>query len=115
MEANGGGYAPQPGKIPGARMNLGGRELVLAPLNLQQVEQFESVLPELGKQGSLRDALSTGVPIIHASLSRNYPEITLDEVRGLLDIGNFREALDAMLGISGYSRRQPGEPTPASP
>jgi len=96
-------------------MNLGGRELTLAPLNLQQVEQFEAIMPELGKQASLRDALSVGVPIIHASLSRNYADITLDDVRGLLDIGNFRDALDAVLGISGYSRRPPGEPTPASP
>ncbi len=115
METNGGGYRPQPGKIPGVRMNLGGVELVLAPLNLQQVEEFESVLPQLGKQGGLHEALKAGVPIIHASLSRNYSDITLDDVRGLLDIGNFREALDAVLGISGYSRRAPGEPTPASP
>lgn len=111
---DGGSWAPVPGKIPGTELNLGGRVLVLAPLNLDQVQAFDEKISGLGGDVPLRDAINAAVPIIHASLSRNYPDMTVDDVRGLLDVGNFRQALEAVVASSGYALAVPGESSPAS-
>jgi hypothetical protein len=113
--SEGGKYAPVPGTIPGTVLNLGGYELTLAPLNLAQVEALQDNVANLGKGETLREAIAEAIPLIHASLLRNYPAITTAEVRELIDIGNFRQALEAVISISGYSRAPAGEPKPASP
>ncbi len=112
METNGKKYAPVPGKIPGTPLNLGGVDFVMPPLNLDQVRAFESVLPTLGKKGSLTENIDEGLPLLHAALSRNYPDLTLDELRPLLDLGNFPAACSALVESSGFVESAPGEPRP---
>ena len=109
-----GSYAAIPGKIPGTPINLGGVEYILAPLNLDQVRKFESVLPTLGQKETLGENITESLPVIHASLSRNYPDITLEQVSGLIDLGNLQAACLAVISISGYEKSA-GEPAPASP
>ncbi len=112
METNGRKYAAVPGKIPGTPINLGGIDFVMPPLNLDQVQQFESVLPTLGKQKTLLANINEGLPLLHAALSRNYPDLTLDDLRPLLDLGNFPTACEALVESSGYVESVPGEPRP---
>jgi len=112
VTTNGSKYAPVPGKIPGTTINLGGHELVLAPLNLDQVQQFEEQIGKLGTPASAKEALEQAVPIIHASLQRNYEDMTEADVRGLLDVGNFPMALEALVSVSGFVKK--GEAAPAS-
>ncbi len=111
MEANGRHYANVPGKIPGTLVNLGGQEYVLAPLNLVQCEQFELQIAELGNASAMdfKQQFAIALPLIHASLSRNYPNITLDEVRNILDLGNFKAAALAVVESSGFVPASPGE------
>ena len=110
MEANGKSYAPVPGEIPGTRVNLGGTEFVLAPLNLNQVEQFHELITSLrSPSDDLLENMKRGIPLIHASLSRNYPGITPEDVAALVDIGNFAAASRAVVEISGYAPAKPGE------
>lgn len=90
-------YAPLPGKIPGTSVNLGGHELVLAPLNLDQLTELSPSIEALGKQDTLAQNIERGLPIIHASLLRNYPEMTLDDVRALVDVGNVGPAFAAIM------------------
>ena len=109
-------YAPVPGKIPGRALNMGGRELVLAPLTLDQVQEFEPTMTRLADSSKpLREMLADFLPVILASLQRNYPDITLEDVRALVDVGNFKEATEAIVDISGYKRVAPGETLPAAP
>lgn len=109
MSDSNGVQLPVPGKIPGTRVNLGGTEFVLAPLNLVQVEALSDSIAKLGQSADLRENLAIAVPLVQASLSRNYPSITLDDVRQLLDLGNFAEASQAVVKISGYVPASPGE------
>ena len=46
---NGSKYAALPGKIPGTPLNLGGIAFIFPPLNFVQLEQYEALLPKLGR------------------------------------------------------------------
>jgi hypothetical protein len=111
---NGKSYRPVPGKIPGTAINLGGTEWILAPLNLNQVEQFGDRIAALGSKSTLKENLADAAELVHASLSRNYSDITVEDVREMLDLGNFEKAAKAVVSISGYKAAQPGEAPPAS-
>jgi len=113
VSANG-KYAPVPGAVPGTRLNLGGVLFVMPPLNLDQVRAFESVLPTLGKRGSTTENVEEALPLLHAALSRNYPDLTVEELRPLLDLGNLLPACEALVESSGYAPAPPGEVMPPS-
>jgi hypothetical protein len=103
-----GKYAPVPGNIPGIPINLGGRLMVLAPLGLRLARE----MADKGKavqEGTEDEQISLGVEMVYESLRRNYVDITMDEVRELIDSANVREASEAIAGISGLKRVTPGE------
>jgi hypothetical protein len=110
-----GKYAPKPGNIPGVRINLGGVNFVLAPLGLRLTREFEAKAKALEKaieSGDVEAGFEFGAEIIHASLLRNYPDITMDEVRELIDVANMIEAQQKIMGASGLERVSPGELPP---
>ena len=109
-----GKYAPVPGKIPGRPINMSGVMLVFAPLTLDMVQEFEPKMATLGQGKTLRENIEDALPILLASLSRNYSDMTVEQLRGLVDVANFREATEAVVDISGYKRVAPGEIPPAS-
>ena len=106
-------YAPIPGKSPGTAVNLGGREFVLAPLNLFQIEALEATIAQLGNNSGLKESLELSIPLVLASMQRNYPDVTADDVRGLLDLGNFMAVTKSIITSSGYAPAE-GESLPAS-
>ncbi len=116
-EPNGNKYAPVPGKIPGRQINMGGLLLTFAPLSLDQVQALEPVVAKMGPQEgkTLAATIEDALPILLASLQRNYPDLTIEQLRPLVDVGNFGEATSAVIDISGYGRTLPGETLPASP
>jgi len=93
---------PVPGKIPGVSFNLGGNDVVLAPLNLKQVEELEPVIAEFSAATDMKSVAALGRKLITASLSRNYPDITEDDVMNILDLGQLKAAISAVMGVSGY-------------
>lgn len=112
-ESGNGKYAPRPGNIPGFPINLGGIDFVLAPLGLRLMREFEAkgkaipqgeTTPELAHQFN--------VDAITASLQRNYPDITREEVDELLDAASEAEAVNAVFMQSGLKRVKPGENQP---
>lgn len=112
-DVNGSKYAPRPGHIPGVPINLGGVDFVLAPLGLRLAREASDKGKALSEPGASEDdALAFGAWMVHQSLLRNYPDITLDEVSALLDQANVREASDAIAGLSGLQRVKPGEIAP---
>ncbi len=115
MGANGSSFKAVPGRIPGTAVNLGGIDFVMPPLNLDQVREFEAVIPTLGKRDTMAENLAEALPVIHAALSRNYPDLAVDDLRSLIDLGNFRAVCEALVTSSGYVPAAPGEPRPPSP
>jgi hypothetical protein len=103
-------YVPVPGKIPGVAFNLGGNDFILAPLNLQQVEAMEPVIAKFKDANDMAAVAEVARQLVTASLSRNYPDITEDDVKHLLDLGQMREAIQAVLGVSGYKTAGEGKP-----
>jgi hypothetical protein len=101
--------------IDGVSVRMGGRDFVVAPLTFRQLRQLRSELEQLNamKIGtSLSDDDAKALcKIVHASLSRNHPEVKQEEVEDLLDIGNALAVITAILTGSGL---KPGEAKAAS-
>jgi hypothetical protein len=52
--------------------------------------------------------------IIHRAMQRNYPDLALEAISDMLDVGNYERVLSAALSVSGLSRPRgasPGEVT----
>ena len=96
----------QPVKIDGPTVRMGGRDLVLAPLNFRQLRvTLKEAIQNL--QAPDVDVRMDSIElIIHGSLSRNYPDMTLDEVRDLIDMQNVWSLVQAILEIAGLKKAQ---------
>ena len=57
---------------------------------------------------SLVGRLSEGAELLHAALVRNYPELTLAEVKEGLDLASFPAVLAQLLEVSGLTEAPPG-------
>jgi hypothetical protein len=117
VNGSNGRYAPIPGKIPGVPLNLGGVDFVAAPFNLDGVQEAMALLDKLKARESPQadETLRGTAEVLLISLRRNDPELTLDELVRLIDMGNWEAALLAVCGSSGIHFTAPGEPRPASP
>lgn len=111
-----GKYAPRPGSIPGVAVNLGGHLLVLAPLGLLLTRKFDERGKALAAQEDATedDQIAMGLDMILASLNRNYPDMTIEALRELVDSVNVVEAMNAITTQSGMKRVTPGELSPGS-
>jgi len=89
--------------IEGVKINLGGTEYVVPPLSFKQLRTLQPKMGVLSSVGSMpnEDQLDVIVEVIHMALSRNYPDLTTDQVSEALDLGNMKLILPAILGVSG--------------
>ena len=95
----------------GTKVNLGGRDFILPPLTLKALRQLG---PKIGLLGSLsgmptEEQIDAMIEVAHASISRNYPEITLDELGDLLDLGNLQDVFPAVMAASGLAKLPEGK------
>lgn len=88
-------------KIPGKELQFGGDTYVVAPLNAAAVKQHKEKIARF---------LSTGMPdleeaavLLQASLARNYPGVTLDQVLEWVDYGNVVDIMDVVMNTSGIA------------
>lgn len=107
-EHNGKHYQPRPGFIRGVVVNFAGNDFVLAPLGLGAVREFDKRGKAI-KPDDTDEKISIGVDMIVASLQRNYPEITREEIEPMLDMVSIEEATRAITSQSGMERTTPGE------
>ena len=73
-------------------ISLHGNEFKLSPLTLGDLRRLESAL--LGAEQKLASGFGSMlslVPVIHASISKLYPEVALEELEEMLDLNNFSE------------------------
>ena len=109
-----GKYDAVPGSIPGTKINLGGVELTMAPLNLDGVKSFLELQPELAKADGPEESFRITSKLLLLSLARNYPDMTEQDVLALLDTANAQEAMAVLGKLSGLKQMPAGEPQPAS-
>ena len=99
--------------VEGPKVILGGVERVFAPLNFRAMRTLgprfgllSQLTPEKGFTPEAQDLV---LEIVHASLLRNYPDVTLDEIAEHLDTANAPSILLAVLNGSGLVKAAPGE------
>ena len=99
--------------IPGVVVAMGGSDWVVPPLTLGQLRRLMPKVRQLSEIGAAMDEQQIGtlVEIVATALQRNYPEITVETVESLLDLGNAGDVLGAVLSGSGLKAREhpPGE------
>lgn len=98
-------------KIPGVEVSLGGEVYVLPPIALGPLRILQSRLKNLTDSTDPMDpaSLDTIVDATFASMKRNYPEMTVEQVSELVDLGNMGEVLSAVMDVSGMLRRSQAE------
>jgi len=90
------------------------------PLSLRDIQDMQEEVEGLKDMTERPTAgqLASVSRIILRALQRNYPNMTTDDLDGMLDLGNIYEVLSAVLQVSGYIRgtgaggAAPGEPVP---
>jgi hypothetical protein len=87
--------------IPGITITLGDRDWLVPPLTLVQVREALPRVKELAgihpsELGS--EQLTLLAEVITTAMQRNYPDLTVAEVEGMLDLSNTPVVLAAVLG-----------------
>lgn len=102
--------------IEGVRINLGGRDFVAPPLNFKALRQLTPKLAILASMGDVptNDQTDVVLDVVLAALTRNYPDLTREELEDLLDLANLAKALEAIMGASGLERTTGEAPAPAA-
>jgi hypothetical protein len=95
--------------IPGIAILMGGREWTIPPLTLGQLRHLMPKIRQLSEIGlqMAEPQIDVLVEIVAAALQRNYPDISIQMVENLLDLGNAASVLHAVLTGSGL---RPGGP-----
>ena len=89
--------------IEGTKINLNGQEYIVPALNFRQLKEFDKdirAMQNLGDSGDPMRELVLLVPVITAALKRNYPELDEEKVTDLLDLGNYKNVFEAVLGVT---------------
>lgn len=87
--------------VPGQEIELGGEKRILAPLNVAAVKQYREQIKKVFV-GTLPD-IELVSTLAHASLKRNYPEVTPEQVDNWVDYGNLFEIWESLLNLSGLA------------
>src|SRR5260370_30993899 len=94
--------------IPGVEVAMGAQDWLVPPLTLGQLRRLMPKLRQLTEIGASMGEPQIGVlvEIVAAALQRNYPDVTMDTVENLLDLGNAGAVLNAVLTGSGLRLRE---------
>ena len=93
--------------VPGVEYDFGGGKVyVIAPLSIGVLVRMQAKLEALSSTSSLAaDAIATILKATHASLLRNYPDISEEQVGDLVDVGNMHEVINLVLDVGGFKRK----------
>ena len=89
-------------KHDGVTVKMGGVGYVVPPLSFKQLKRLMPEIEAMQKEASPIKNMETTVKITHAALSRNYPDLTLDDVEDMVDLKNIKEITEAVMGSSGF-------------
>jgi hypothetical protein len=99
-------------RFEGELVELGGKEFVVPALSLRQIRELAPKLDQLDSDAAglpSVDQISIVVDVLHAALSRNYPELTKEDLVDLIDLGNMSALIKAAMRTSGLEKKvRPG-------
>ena len=84
--------------------------MIVPALNLKQLKKYSGALAGLSdlSDSTVLDRAGDLVEMIHAALTRNYPEITRDQVEEMIDLRNLLPLTQAIIGVSGLGETEMG-------
>lgn len=89
-------------KFDGTKVTIGGEEYIVPPLSFKQLKALKEDI--VAMKDRTADNNERMIRVIHAALSRNYPELTIDQVEEMIDLGNIMEITQAVMGGSGFAK-----------
>lgn len=92
-------------KIKGITLELAGVDFVVPPLPLGALESLQERI-ESFTGGLDKGSVATVIDCLHASLRRNYPEISREDAANLVDVANMGDVMQAVMDVSGMRRKQ---------
>lgn len=97
--------------IEGVKITMAGMEYVVPPLSFRQLKSLTDDVEGLAAAGNNLSAgqMDMAVRIIHSALSRNYPGMTVEQVEEMVDLGNFQQVVEAVLGAAGLKSSAGGD------
>jgi hypothetical protein len=96
-------------KVQGIPVRIGTRDLIMPSLSVSQAERFWPTILELDRTGAtkeeMKDAMSKKfhdiVEMIQAALSRNYPDVTVEQLKDAISISQIKSLVLILMGQSG--------------
>lgn len=85
--------------IDGIKIKLGGVDVVLPPLNLKGLRKVLPLMERWNASLTLAEQVDMMVPIFHAALLRNYPDLTIDEMEDRMNADEVIPAINALPGL----------------
>ncbi|MEQ1663172.1 MAG: hypothetical protein ABL877_10810 [Thiobacillus sp.] len=92
-------------KVKGVPFDFNGRVLVIPPLTLGAYEQLQQRLAEFPSDVRDQASIETTIDSVHAALRRNYPDMTREEVGGLVDFSNMQDVMACTMDVAGLKRK----------
>lgn len=102
-------------KWPGARIALGDKFFIVPPLSIGQLETYKELI-ERARKAADHDSMSMCMPLLLSAFNRNYPELTLGQLKEYVDCASYNVICLALFNISGIEDDDegvPGEEKPA--
>jgi translation elongation factor EF-4 len=90
----------------GVPQKMGGKIWIIPALSFKQLKQLRERIAKLNVEGDdiSDESIEAASLIVHAALSRNYPQLTVEEVEDLIDMRNLKAVIEATMGIAGLVR-----------
>lgn len=93
-------------RFEGEPFKLGGKWYIIPSLSTKRARQLWPKIRGLNQninEETLPDKHHDAVEVIHSAISRNYPDVTFDEIDELVDMNNMKRLLLIVSGQSGLS------------
>lgn len=104
--------------IEGTKIKIGDKEWIVPPLNFKALRILQPQFERLGLwdghhlgQQEIDDSLD----IILGAMNRNYPELTKNQLEEIIDLGNMKNLMFAIRGLSGLIPSGESQPKPENP
>ncbi len=93
-------------KYEGVSLKIGGEDFIVPSLNFFSIKKNRASIEMISrmKLGSFptEEEFDAIITVIHAALSRNYTELTIEQVAEIVDLKNMGQIIQSVMGISGF-------------
>lgn len=95
----------------GEWVQLGEEFFKIPPLNFRALRELESTLRGINKIEAVptQEQVDGMMKVAYAALKRNYPSVTEEQFVDMLDLGNVRVLLKAIMGLPGVKELPAGK------